>query len=79
MKTKKEYRVHFKVAESDHGILTIPEGTRVTHTTACGPDPDYHFVDDFSWVGTHPSGVPKHGLLHDLAHYGINVPKEYVE
>ena len=48
MKTSKEYKVHFKAANTDYGILTIPKGTLLTHQTANGPDENYHFVDDFS-------------------------------
>jgi len=79
MKTNTEYSVHFKVGNTDYGILTIPKGTKVTHKTASGIDKNYHFVDDFSWVEPWPSGMKKHGLLHDLKYHGINVPKQYIE
>jgi len=78
MKTIKDYKVDFKVANSDYGTLTIPKGTSVTNQTAMGIDKNYHFVNDFSWVKKHECGTIQHGLLHDLKHYGINVPKEYV-
>jgi len=78
MKTNKEYKVHFRVANTDYGILTIPKGTSLTHMTASGIDKNYHFVNDTSWVKPHSSGTPQYGLLHDLKYYGINVPKEYV-
>ena len=78
MKTSKEYKVHFKAANTDYGILTIPKGTLLTHQTACGPDENYHFVDDFSWVERNEDGSKQYGLLHDLEYRGIDVPKEYV-
>jgi hypothetical protein len=79
MKTSKDYTVHFKVDRSDYGMLTVPKGTKLTHNTAMGVDKNYHFVDEFDWVKPYPDGLPKHALLFDLKHYGINVPKEYVE
>ena len=78
MKTIKDYTVHYIVMGSDHGELTVPAGTEVTHKTASGGDKNYHFVNDFSWVGPHRKGGSRHGLLHDLKYYGLNVPKEYV-
>ena len=78
MKTKKDYKVNFKVSNSDYGILTIPKGTKVTNQTACGIDKNYHFVNDFSWVKD-VDGIKQYGLIHDLTYYGINVPKEFVE
>jgi len=79
MRTSKDYKVHFKVANSDYGILTVPKGTRVTHMTATGIDKNYHFVDDFSWVPTDENGRKNCSILHDLKYYGINVPKEFIE
>jgi hypothetical protein len=78
MKTSKEYSVHFKVANSDYGKITVPKGTEVTNQTASGIDKNYHFVSDLSWVEPYPDGTPQYGLLHDLFYYGINVPKEYI-
>jgi hypothetical protein len=79
MKTNADYKVNFKVANTDYGTLTIPKGTRLSHQTAMGIDKSYHFVTDLSWVKEHVSGLKQYGLIHDLEHYGINVPKEYVE
>lgn len=79
MKTNREYKVNFKVANTDHGIVIIPKGTRLSHMTANGIDKDYHFVCDFSFVKPHEDGTKKYGLLHDLEYHGINVPKEYVD
>lgn len=53
--------------------ITIPQGTRITHITACGVDPRYNFVDDLSWI---PKELPL--LRHDATYYGINIPKELV-
>ena len=79
MKTSKNYRTEFIVANTNYGTLTIPKGTSLTHNTAMGFDENYHFVNDFSWVEKHKDGTVQYGLLHDLQHYGINVPKEYVD
>ena len=79
MKTSKDYSIHFKVANSDYGIITIPKGTPLTHQTAMGIDKNYHFVDNTSWVNPHENGTTQYGLIHDIKYYGINVPKEYVE
>ena len=80
MKTKKEYKVHFKVDPvTDYGVLTIPKGTYLTHQTANGEDKNYHFVADFRWVEKNEDGSVSRFLLHDLLHHGIDVPKEYVE
>ena len=79
MKTSQDYTLHFKVANSDYGMITVPKGTRVTNQTANGVDENYHFVSDLSWVKHHESGLPQYGLIHDLTYYGINVPKEFIE
>lgn len=74
MKTSKPYTFNYR----GYGPITVPAGTKVTHQTALGPDPNYHFVDDLSWIERdYPtiSGI----LRHDATYYGINVPKEYVE
>ena len=75
MKTNREIKTHFRVANSDYGILTIPAGTRVTNQTATGIDPNVFFIDVFNWVKPHEGGVPKYGLIHDLKHYGLRVPE----
>lgn len=53
-------------------LITVPEGTPVTNKTATGIDENYHFVNDFSFVGNNYS------LIHDLTYHGANVPKEFV-
>ena len=79
MITSKDYTIHYKVANTDYGLITVPKGTPLTHQTAMGVDENYHFVNDFSWIQTHDGGTPQYGLLFDLKHYGINVPKEFVK
>jgi hypothetical protein len=73
---KEDYTTEFR----DHGEITVPKGTKVTHRTAMGYDENYHFVDEFDWVEPwDATGTPKYGLIHDLRFYGLNVPKEYIE
>jgi len=78
MKTNQDYKVHYKVANSDYGIITVPKGTRLTHQTAMGHDRNYHFVSDLSWV---KKNYPKIAnlLMHDLTYHGIDVPKKFVD
>ena len=74
-KTNQEIRMHFKPSGSLLGYdIVIPKGTRVTHQTAMGFDPNYNFIDDLSWI-------PKeqYGLRHDATYYGINVDAKYVD
>ena len=79
MQTNQDYTLHYKVANSDYGTITVPKGTRLTHKTAMGIDEKYHFVEDFSWIKPHNNGTTQYGLIHDVKTHGINVPKEYVE
>jgi len=72
-KTTKDYTVDFL----NYGKVTVPKGTPVTSNTACGIDENYNFVDSFCWVKP-IDGVPQYGLIHDLKHKGLNVPKEYL-
>jgi hypothetical protein len=75
MELLKDYTTTFM----HYGEITVPKGTRVTHRTALGDDPNIHFVDYFGWVPPHECGIPQYGLLHDLKHYGLNVPEEYIK
>jgi hypothetical protein len=80
MKTKADYTVHFRVQNTDYGMITVPKGTEVTNQTALGEDPKYHFVNDFDWILPHEgTATPQHGLIEDMKNYGLNVPKEYIE
>jgi len=74
LKTSIELVMDFK----DHGKITIPKGTSVTHQTALGNDPEYNFINDFSWM-VYPDGKKKHSLIHDAKYYGIDVPESCVE
>lgn len=78
MKTNADYTTHYKVANSDYGQITVPKGTRVTHQTALGIDKNYHFVDEYGWI---KENYPRmsYSLMHDVTHYGINVPVEFVD
>lgn len=53
--------------------FTIPKGTRITHKTACGIDPNYNFIDEFGWIPKEYSI-----LKHDAMYRGINIPPEFV-
>lgn len=76
MKTIKPYTIE---NYRNYGKITVPAGVAVTHQTASGIDPEYHFVNQFDWIKkdypeiSHPMMLP-----HDVVHYGINVPKEYI-
>ena len=72
-KTNAPYTCKFK----QYGEITVPAGTPVTSQTACGIDPNYNFVNSFGWV---KRDYPQFGalLIHDLTHYGLNVPSEFV-
>ena len=73
MRTSRDYTVSFR----NYGTITVPAGTRVSHQTACGVDQNYHFVCEFDWIFKNYPMIA-YMLKHDVEHYGINVPKEYV-
>jgi hypothetical protein len=79
MRTSKDFTLHFRVANSDYGIITVPKGTKLTNVTAMGVDKNTFFVDEFGWVPPHECGTPQHGLIMDAQAYGIRVPKEFVD
>lgn len=74
MKTNQEYKTKVKGLE-----VTVPKGTSITHQTSLGIDPTYHFVNDFDWYKPELKGFARQMEIHDLVHYGINVPKEFVD
>jgi len=75
MKTNRDFTNKFR----DHGTVTVPAGTTVTHKTAQGEDKRYHFVDEFEWVPPFPGTTDPHfALIHDLKYYGLNVPVDYI-
>jgi len=71
--TKKDYTLDFM----GYGQITVPAGTRTTHQTANGPDPNYNFVDSYDWIKNNYPGIANI-LYHDVFYHGINVPKEYL-
>ena len=73
MRTSRDYTVNFR----DYGTITVPAGTKVSHQTACGIDPNYHFVDEFGWIFKNYPSIA-YMLKYDVVHYGINVPKECI-
>lgn len=75
MKTTQDVTVNFR----EYGEITVPKGTRLTHKTASGIDKNYHFVDDFVWIAQNYPQYHKMQLLHDATHYGIDVPKQFVD
>jgi len=74
MKTSRDYTVDFK----HYGLITIPAGTLLTHKTALGVDPAYHFVNSTNWIDKNYAHIANI-LRHDVVYTGINVPKEYVD
>jgi hypothetical protein len=54
--------------------IIVPMATRLTHRTALGHDPNYHFVDDLSFIDKKQWPL----LWHDAYYYGIDIPKEFV-
>jgi hypothetical protein len=69
MKTNREIKMHWRGYD-----IVIPKGTRVTNQTALGIDPNYHFIDDLSWID---KGLPL--LKHDATYYGINIDPDYID
>ncbi len=59
--------------------ITIPEGSIVTNSTACGNDDAYRFWQDWRAIAEKLTGFKDSILAHDLTHYGINVPADYCE
>jgi len=58
-------------------LITIPKGSKVSNKTACGPDNNYHFWQDFEEIAEKITGFKNSFLKHDLIHRGINIPPEY--
>ena len=73
MRTSRDYTVNYR----NYGFITVPAGTMVSHQTACGVDPNYHFVCEFDWIFKNYPMIA-YILKHDVDYYGINVPKEYI-
>lgn len=62
-----------------YGPITIPAGSRVSNSTACGPDDNYRFWRDFKEIAEQVSGFKNSLLHHDLTYYGLNIPAEFCE
>lgn len=74
LKTSQDVKVSFGGED-----LIIPKGTRVTNKTADGEsDPNYNFVDDFSWYKPELKGFARKMAIHDMVHRGINIDSQYV-
>jgi hypothetical protein len=73
-KTIKEYKVNFKGYD-----LVVPVGSKVSNNTACGVDDNYRFWIDFQKTAQEITGFKDSFLVHDLTHYGLNIPAEYCE
>lgn len=78
MKTNKDYTLNYTVANISYGEITVPKGTSLTHQTASGIDKNHHFVNEYGWIEKNYADIASL-LIHDVKHYGIDVPKEYVE
>ena len=72
--THTEYRVCFKGYD-----ITVPIGSIVSNSTACGPDDTYRFWKDYHAIAEKLTGYKDSTLLWDLDRYGLNIPPEYCE
>ena len=72
--TIKEYRVEKYRGGYD---VVVPVGSKVSNHTACGNDDSYRFWTDFHKAAEEITGFKNSILLHDLTHYGLNIPAEY--
>ncbi len=59
--------------------ITVPVSAVVSNSTACGYDDSYRFWCNFHAEAKRLSGFNNSILLHDLTHYGVNVPADYCE
>lgn len=57
--------------------FVIPTGSQVHNKTACGYDDNYRFWTDFENIARKTTGFDNSTLLHDLIHYGVNIPSKY--
>lgn len=69
--TKEEIKINFR----HYGEITIPKGTRITHNTANGFDPDYNFIVDLTWINKKEN----YPLWHDAYYYGIDIDASLIE
>jgi len=75
-RTIKEYRVE---NYRGYGPIVVPTGSIVTNRTACGPDDNYRFWQDFEKIAEEVSGFKDSLLRHDLTYYGLTIPASYCE
>ena len=75
-KTIKEYTVNYGGYD-----MIIPAGSTVSNSTACGNDDNYRFLSnaDCSAIAEKVTGYKNSITLHDMLHYGLNVPAEFCE
>lgn len=59
--------------------IVIPTGSTVSNKTAMGYDDRYRFWSDYHKIAKELTGFDNSTLLHDLTHYGINIPAKYCE
>ncbi len=71
-RTIAEYSIHYKGYD-----IIVPIGSKVSNSTACGPDDNYRFWTDFHPYAEKLTGFKNSILCHDLTYYGINVPAQY--
>jgi hypothetical protein len=72
-KTIKPFSTTFR----DFGTIVVPVGVEVTSQTAMGVDASYNFVNVFAWVRRDYESIHTI-LIHDLRHYGLHVPEEFL-
>lgn len=80
-RTIKPYHVNrYAVAGSKLGYeFTVPVGSIVSNQTACGPDDNYRFWQNWHKTAEEVTGFKNSCLAHDLTYYGLNIPAEYCE
>ena len=73
-KTIKPYTVTFSRYE-----ITVPAGSIVANSTACGNDDGYRFWQDWQATAKKLTGCSGSMLAHDLTYRGLNIPAEFCE
>ena len=73
-KTVKPYTINFKGYD-----IAVPVGSIVSNRTACGPDDNYRFWQDWHNIAKDLTGFNNSILSHDLEYYGLNIPAEFCE
>jgi len=73
----KDYHVNFKGGSNIGTNVVVAAGTIVTNRTAMGNDDGYRFPILNGPIAKTSGLAHTAALMHDLTHYGINVPAEY--